>query len=143
MLHLIHPALVHFSVSLLILGGAVEAWALLTRREGPARFGSILVTCGTISLLPTIVTGYLAVNTVELPASAESVLDAHERNGLFLIGLFVGAQFWKGWFRGELPRAQRPFYAMLLIAGVLLAAYSALLGGELVYKLGVGVGVQP
>ena len=139
MLHLIHPALVHFSVSLLILGGAVEAWALLTRRDAPARFGGILVVCGTVSLLPTIVAGYLAANTIELPSAAGPVLEAHERNGLFLIGLFVGAQFWKGWFRGELPRGQRPFYALLLIAGVALAAYSALLGGELVYYLGVGV----
>jgi uncharacterized membrane protein len=139
MLHLIHPGLVHFSVSLLILGGSVEAWALLAQRDGAGRFGGLLVTLGTISLLPAIVSGYLAANTVQTSTEAGRVLEAHETNGLLLIGLFVVAQFWKGWFRGDVPPGQRPFYAGLLIIGVLLAAYSAYLGGELVYGHGVGL----
>jgi uncharacterized membrane protein len=139
MLHLFHPAMVHFAVAFLIVGGVGEAWGMLAGRERLARFAGVLVVIGTTSLIPTIVTGYLAANTVELGDAARPVLDAHERNGIFLLGVFVAALFWKGWNRGEIPRAQRPWYAILLLVGVLLAVYSALLGGDLVYNKGVGV----
>jgi len=139
MLHLFHPAMVHFAVAFLIVGGVGEAWGMLAGRERLARFAGVLVVIGTTSLIPTIVTGYLAANTVELGDAARPVLDAHERNGIFLLGVFVAALFWKGWNRGEIPRTQRPWYAILLLVGVLLAVYSALLGGDLVYNKGVGV----
>jgi uncharacterized membrane protein len=139
MLHLFHPAMVHFSVAFLIVGGAGEACGLFADRERLVRFGGTLVVIGTLSLIPTIVTGYLAANTVVLSDDARPVLDAHERNGVLLLGLFVATLFWKGWTRGRIPRSQRPWYAILLLLGVLLAAYSALLGGELVYSKGIGV----
>jgi uncharacterized membrane protein len=139
MLHLFHPAMVHFSVAFLIVGGAGEAWGMLAGRQRLARFSGVLVVIGTLSLIPTIVTGYLAANTVGLGDDARPVLDAHERNGIFLLGVFVAALFWKGWNRGEIPRAQRPWHAILLLVGVLLAVYSALLGGDLVYNKAVGV----
>ena len=47
--------------------------------------------------------------------------------------------FWKGWYRGSVPEAQRHYYAMALLLGVLLVSYGALLGGDLVYMHGVGV----
>ena len=62
MLHLFHPALVHFSVAFLIAGGVLEAWGILTRRAGPEKFGAVLVLAGTVSLLPTVVAGTLAAN---------------------------------------------------------------------------------
>jgi len=139
MLHLFHPAMVHFSIAFLVVGGAGEAWGLLADRERLMRFCGTLVVIGTLTLIPTIVTGYLAANTVALSDDARPVLDAHERNGVLLLGLFVATLFWKGWTRGRIPRSQRPWYAIVLLLGVLLAAYSALLGGELVYGNGIGV----
>lgn len=139
MLHLIHPALVHFSVACLILGGVGEAWGLATQREALARWSGQLLIVGVVSLVPTIVSGYLAANTVELNAVGRELLGAHERNGLILLGLFVACLFWKAWWRGHLPQRQRKLYAAVLVAGVLLAAYSAWLGGQMVYGQGIGV----
>jgi len=139
LLHLIHPALVHFSVAFLVVGGLSEAWGLLRDHPRSERFGATLLLIGTLSLLPTIVSGYLAANSVSVGAPAKAVLDGHESNGLLVLGLFVGAHFWKGWSGGKLGPLQRKLYAVLLLIGVLLAAYSALLGGELVYGAGVGV----
>ena len=96
---------------------------------------------GTLSLLPTIVTGYLAANSVDLTPQSEPLVATHENQGLFVLGVFVACQFWKGWYRGEIPAGQRRLYALVLLAGVLLAVYVALLGGELVYLNGVGVKV--
>ncbi len=139
MLHLFHPALLHFSVAFLVAGGAAETWGLLADRESPRRFGATLLLIGLVSLVPTIATGYLAANTSGSPADGGLLLGAHERNGWILLGLLVGSQFWKAWFRGELPASHRPFYAVVLIAVVLLTAYSAWLGGRMVYGQGYGV----
>ncbi len=139
MLHLIHPAFVHFSIALLILGGVIEAAGLFASREPLARFGGTLLVLGTLSLVPTIVTGFLAANTVTPGDGATGLLGSHERNGLLLLGCFVALQFWKAWYRGQLPASQRRLYAVLLLVGVLLVGYSAWLGGQLVYLHGVGV----
>lgn len=139
MLHLIHPAIVHVSVAFLVVGGLVEVGGVLARRESPTRFGGWLVGIGTASLVVTVVTGYLAANTVAVPDEARGLLGAHERNGWILLGLFLLALFWKAWHRGEVGSG-RTIYVLVLLAGIVLTAYSAFLGGKLVYRHGVGVG---
>jgi uncharacterized membrane protein len=138
-LHLLHPALVHLSVAFLGVGGACEAWAILRHRPGVERWAGVLVVVGTLSLLPTIVTGYLAKNSVDLPASAVGDLELHERLGLTLAGVFVASQFWKAWGGGRISPRYRTWYAALLLAGVVVLVVGAVLGGELVYGHGVGV----
>ncbi len=94
---------------------------------------------GTLTLLPTLVSGYLAANSVPIPDSARTIFNLHELNGWVVAGLFVVLLFWKGWYRGSVPQAQRRFYAIALLLGVLLVCYGAFLGGDLVYMHGVGV----
>lgn len=139
MFHLFHPAFLHFSVAFIVAGGAVEVWGLVGDRDSPRRFGAALLLIGLISLVPTIVTGYLAANTLGRPVDGGLLLGAHERNGWILLGLLVSSQFWKAWFRGELPARHRPIYVVVLVAVVLLTAYSAWLGGRMVYGQGYGV----
>jgi uncharacterized membrane protein len=139
MLHLFHPALVHFSAAFLIAGACCEIAGLAVRREPLARWGAHALVAGAASLLPTIVSGYLAANSLDLPARAATLLAAHERNGLILLGLVVAGLFWKAWYRGRVPDSQRLAYFALLAAVVLLTAWSAWLGGRMVYGEGVGV----
>jgi len=139
MLHLLHPACVHFSIALLILGGLWEAWGQLAGRQTAIRRGGIVTIVGTLTLLPTLVSGYLAANSVPIPESAETIFGLHELNGWVVAGLFVALLFWKGWYRGSVPEAQRHYYAIALLLGVLLVSYGAFLGGDMVYMHGVGV----
>lgn len=139
MFHLLHPIFVHFSAAFLVSGGGFEAYGILRRREGIASFGSMLVLLGTLSLVPTVVTGFLAQNSIEVPPGAEPLLAWHEGTGLSVLAVFLSSQLWKGWFRGRIPPGQRFLYATLLILGAALVGYGALLGGEMVYAHGVGV----
>jgi len=143
MLHLIHPALVHFAVAFLIAGGLVEAAGHVTRKPAWVRYGGSLVVLGTIFLVPTVVSGFLAQNSVAVPADARAaaLLVWHERVGLALLAAFSAALLWKGWGGGAIPERQRFWFAAFLLLAVALTALGALLGGAMVYEHGVGVAV--
>ena len=142
MLHLLHPPLVHFTVALLVLGGSLEAWGLLARRDGPLRLGAALVLLGSATVPLTMFTGYIAANTVHVPERAARTLALHELDAWLIAATFGGALFWKGWYGGRVPERHRVPYAALLALGVLLVVWAAFLGGELVYVNGVGVGAR-
>ena len=59
MLHLFHPALLHYSVAFVTVGGVCEIAGLLSRREPLARFGGTLLLLGLASLVPTLVMDHL------------------------------------------------------------------------------------
>lgn len=139
MLHLIHPALVHVTVAFLTVGGLVEAWAIAKGESGMERFGGALVVLGTASLLPTIVAGFLAENSLTLSAAGTEAVDDHERLGLLALGVFVPLLLMKAWGRGRAPSGWRWLYVAGLVAGVALTVAAAYAGGVMVYRLGVGV----
>jgi uncharacterized membrane protein len=139
LLHLIHPVLVHATVAFLIVGGLVEAYGIVRRREGLERFGGALVVLGTVSLVPSIVAGFLAENSLTLSVAGGEAVDDHERLGLLVLGMFAPLLLMKAWGRGRPPERWRVLYAAGLIVGVGLAAAAAYEGGFMVYELGVGV----
>ena len=143
MLHLIHPALVHFGVTFVAVGALLEAYGHLREREQARRIGAPILVGGTLTLVLLIASGYVAANTIELPAGAASPLNMHERSGWILLAWLVVLQFWQGWHGGRLPRTQAVLYALGLLFAVAWLTYTAYLGGTLVYSYGVGVGQGP
>jgi uncharacterized membrane protein len=139
-LHLFHPALVHVTVAFLVVGGLVEAYGIARRSAASERFGLILVVAGTISLLPTLLAGFLAENSLTLTEAGAAAVDQHERYGIMVLGVFLPLLLVRAWGRGRLPDGARSLYAIGLLAGVLLTIFVAYLGGRMVYGLGVGVG---
>ncbi len=139
MLHLFHPVFVHVTVAFLIVGGLVEAYGIGRRREGAERFGGLLVVLGTASLVPTIVAGFLAANSLTLSLDGSEAVADHERLGLMVFGVFVPLLLMKAWGRGRPPQGYRGLYAAGLLVGVGITAAAAYHGGFMVYELGVGV----
>jgi uncharacterized membrane protein len=138
-LHLFHPALVHVTVAFLVVGGIVESFGLMRRRDLVERFGSILVVTGTVSLLPTMLAGFLASNSLTLPSASVAAVDLHERFGIMTLGVFLPLLITRAWGRGRVPEAARTYYTIGLILGVALTIAVAFLGGRLVYGFGVGI----
>lgn len=140
MIHLFHPAFVHFSIAFLVFGALSEAIGIFFGRERIASFGNALVLLGTATLPLALITGYMAANSLdEQVGEAASLLWRHERNGWMVLGLFLGSQFWKAWNRGRLPGPQRYLYAVLILGAAGFTVFSGYLGAEMVYGHGVGV----
>ncbi len=137
--HLLHPAAVHFAVAFIVIGVPCEVAGLLGRRRSLAAWGSGLVLAGTMALVPTVVSGFLAANTARVPDSALHTLQGHERAGLAALAVFVLGTLWKAWFGGAVPAWQHRLYAAWLLLGLALVGWGAWLGAELVYLHGVGV----
>jgi len=138
-MHLIHPAFLHFSVAFVVAGGVCEVAGLFSKRDDWSRFGGTLLLIGLASLIPTMISGYLAANTVVVADEAQALLDGHERNGWILLGLLLGSQFWKAWCRGQLGPGQGKLYAVLIAVVVFFTLRAAWLGGQMVYVQGIGV----
>jgi len=138
-LHLFHPALVHVAVTFLTIGALTECFGILAKRGRVERFGGVLVLVGTASLVPTVVTGYLAVNSIVLPGGAAAAAARHETLALVLLSFFLALVLWKAWGGGLVPASQRPLYASALFVGAALTVWTAWVGGEMVYGYGVGV----
>jgi uncharacterized membrane protein len=130
---------VHFSVAFLVTGGLCEALGILRGREPLERFGGTLVLAGTASLLPAVISGFLAEFSITIPAGAAGSVSLHQRLGLATFALFLVGLFWKAWGRGQLPAGQRLPYALLLLVGVVLVIAGAATGGHMVYRLAVGI----
>ena len=141
MLHLIHPALLHFTVAFLIVGGGVEAAGLWTRRESLERLGAVLFALGVASLVPTAASGFLAANSVDVPPATAAALDRHEASALVLLAVGMGLLLWKAWGHGRVREGQRSLYAAALVVAAALTVVTAFFGGVLVY--GEGVGTAP
>ena len=129
----------HVTVAFLVVGGIVEATGLIRRRNSAERFGSTLVIAGTVSLLPTILAGFLALNSLTLSEAALAAVDRHERFGIMTLGVFLPLLIVRAWGRGKVPDGARAFYTAGLALGVALTIFVAFLGGTLVYVFGVGV----
>jgi uncharacterized membrane protein len=138
-LHLFHPAIVHVTVAFLTVGGLVEAFGIVRRRDAVERFGMVLVVAGTVALLPTLATGFLAQNVLTLTPAAAEAVDRHERFGIMVLGVFLPLMLVRAWGRGRVPDGARTLYAAGLLLGVALTVVVAFLGGRMVYGLGVGV----
>ena len=139
MLHLLHPALVHFSIAFLVTGAVCEASGIFKAREGLEKFGGTLVLLGTLSLFPTVVTGFLAKNSIAIPTGAMDVVALHERLELIASALFIGSQFLKAWGGGRLASGLRLPYALVLLVGVVVVVAGAATGGHMVYRHSVGI----
>lgn len=142
MLHLIHPAVVHFAVAFLVAGGAAEIVGIATGRERLERRGGLGVVLGTLALVFTAVSGFLARNTAPNAVAAAADLDRHEALGMATLGWFAILLFWKGWERGRVRGRRRAVYAAAVAVGVAGVVLGAAIGGHAVYDHGVGVDLE-
>ena len=137
-----HPRFVHFPIALSLVGVVFVAVSLV-RREASERWfwaGRLLVFLGWIGALVAGVTGMIDQSrTPDLPVVRDTI-NMHITVGIALIIVLGLALYWPLKDKKLLSEgAHRWGYLALLLLGVGLVLLESWLGGQLVYKLGVGV----
>lgn len=148
-LPLIHPAVVHFPIALLICGSLaalayIHRWPRLELRI----LSWWLLLPGWLMLLLAILSGIVAQGGLPPQAPYRSVLNWHTGSGLALAVLY-GDLLYRGWLHKQRrPPTEPDFLAVpgrkwlltvQLLLGIGLVIFSGWLGGQLVYTFGVGV----
>jgi len=155
-----HALVVHLPIGLLVTAVAAELVALLRGRPEPAStVSTALYTAGWLTLAAAYLTGRAAAPEVYTPGLAIPVVDRHWSLALWCLAYFgalTAARLWVMGVPGRPPRqggtgeaparadatrrrAARLAFGAAGLAGLLLLAATAELGGRLVYQYGVGV----
>lgn len=131
----IHPIVVHLPVSLLPLAVGAELLGAATDSPSLRRFGRQAMAAAAVGAVASAVTGLIAGEEVNVEGPSRDKLMTH-RN---LNALVTVATSWMALWRRRRERPNASYLAAGL-AGVGVLAYTAYLGGQLVYDTGVGVG---
>lgn len=142
----LHPIAIHFPLALLLSGGVFSLGSCLVRREelrvALQAAGIWNFRLGALALIPALLTGWAAYQTVAHDAPSHAAMTLHRNLALATGTVFLGlaSLAWrgrgKGWPTGWLVGA-------VLLAGLVLLGTTGFLGGNLVYRYGLGVQSLP
>jgi uncharacterized membrane protein len=135
-LHEMHPALVHVPITLLPLAVGADLLGRMTGDKSLLSFGQKAICASAVGAVASALTGLIAGEEVNVEGASRDMLMTH-RNLNFVATLVAGGMaLWRA--NHEKPSA---VYLGTGAVGVAVLAYTAYLGGKLVY--GAGVGVEP
>ena len=139
-MYVLHPAVVHFPIALLLLN-LLLTLRYLRRPDAfteQAAYGALLL--GWWGALVAVVTGTVAA-AIEWPVRPGVLawLNWHAVLGFALLIVYGRALLWRRRDPEVLRGRDRRRYVLLLLAGAALVAVDGWLGGHMVYRLGVGV----
>lgn len=141
-----HPILVHFTFALFTVSAVLFAAALLA--PGRSWNANALIAAhwnlwaGATLTVATVAAGFYAFNTVAHDDEAHPVMLVHRNWALATAPLFWALALWSAKTRRGGGEAGLAFLAVMVVATGLLFT-TALKGGELVYRHGLGVAALP
>ena len=136
----LHPAVIHFPIALTLVALLLDVVARHRRARPLESGGVLLMALAALGGIAATLTGQAAEEEAVVPRAAKALLDRHEDLGeiamwvLIAVALVRVALAWRGAFRGVLAWA----YLVLALGAAALVGYQGYLGGELVFRHGVG-----
>ena len=146
-----HPQIVHFVVSLLILGVALRVLSVIGRPRFINPAAAMLILLGTGAAVLAVKSGTDAHGPVERIPGARALVIEHEQAGTLVRNIFLAvaalellviALSWKN-ARMRYLRTAQVASALLGLHGVLELVHAAGHGGELVFDYAGGPGLRP
>lgn len=133
-LHELHPSLVHFPLALLPLSIAADLLGRLTGSDSLLDLGRRTMPLAAATGVVAGVAGLMAQTEVKAEGPAMDLLKTHRTLNLGLVAI-------AGAMAAQRARTEKPSaaYIGLGLVGIAAMAYSAYLGGEMVYRDGVGI----
>ncbi|CAD6879666.1 hypothetical protein [Methylomonas albis] len=135
----IHPLLVHFPIALLTLFFTLDLIGSLANRPEWRQIAGAFLYLGTVFAGFAVAAGLVAAATVAHGGNVHEVMEHHEHLGISVLSLAAVLAAWRLLSKGHIVGPANTLY--LLLAAILsgLLAFTADLGGLMVYKYGVSV----
>lgn len=141
-----HPFFVHFSVSLLIITFVVFSLSMMAKQYATRlllrQFARWSLWVGTGMSVLTVAAGIYAYYTVAHDGPSHDWMTIHRNMAMITFGLYFVLAIWSFTYVKKQQEEGRGFMSILSIALVVLLT-TAWLGGELVYRHGLGVMALP
>jgi len=134
-----HAYLVHFPIALLSICFVFEVAALVTRKSELSRVGWWTQIAGTVGLAAAVYTGLQAREKVSVPPGWSESVQTHEQLAFLTAAVFASLLLWRIATKSAVPKKGGVLFYLLLLAGVGSLLFGAWLGGEMVYRGGIGV----
>jgi len=129
-----HPALVHLPIALLPLAIGADVAGSVTDNESVLSFGQKAICIAAAGAVASAVTGLIAGEGVNVEGASQDMLITHRNLNFIATVVATSMALWR--VNHRKPNAA---YLGVGAAGVGVLAYTAYLGGKLVYDVGVGV----
>jgi uncharacterized membrane protein len=137
-----HPMFVHFTVALLFMAVLLSVTAQFmsagTLREQCSLVAQWNLWLGAGISVLTVVAGVVAYNSVAHDTPSHEAMTLHRNWALVTAALFIGLAIWS-WKRAKAGLSMNTVLLVALLVGGGLLATTAWLGGEAVYRYGLGV----
>ena len=136
----LHPFVVHFPISLLIVGAICDTIGILGRRDTFLRTGFLLVALGAVAAIVAAVSGDAASEIAERIPGITEDLEQHEDFSTLVALLSVALVLLrthltlKSKFVGAVTR----IYLLFIVGVAILTALSGYTGGRIAYEYGAG-----
>ena len=133
-----HPLTVHFPIALLMAALLIETLALAFKKSTWHRIALWNLALGTLGAAVAVLTGRQAAAAAKHSFEIHQIMILHERLGYAVLALAVVTVGWRLLKRDALSRRGRWVTWGLLGLACGILAFSAHLGGRMVYEFGVG-----
>jgi uncharacterized membrane protein len=139
-----HPLVVHFPIALALTAGLFLIAAKLVRSDPLAAtlatVGTWNLCVGAVAALFALGTGLAGVLDLQVGAAAHAAISAHVKWAMFTSLALILASVWRGAGTAQQSRPSWLFVAVLSMVCIALSM-TGYLGGENVYRYGVGVAI--
>ncbi|KAB2881368.1 DUF2231 domain-containing protein [bacterium] len=134
----VHPMLIHFPIALFLTAMIFDLVSFARRNESFENMASKLFILSAIAFIASAITGLLAENSVSHSEEAHHIMEDHKLFQLIATGIsvFIALLIFFVKKRMQLLRL------VLTLLGAGFMTYGSYLGGELVYRFGIGTNVQ-
>lgn len=137
----IHPLFVHFPIVLLTLFFIVDVLGTVLARPAIREGASWLLYLGTVCASAAVAAGLQAASTVAHGDDVHGIMEHHEHLAITVLLLTLLLSVWRIWSHGSLRSGANVVHLTLAGLMTVLLAFTADLGGLMVY--GYGVAVKP
>ncbi|MBL7960612.1 DUF2231 domain-containing protein [bacterium] len=134
----VHPMLIHFPIALFLTAIVFELVSFARKNESFNNTASKLFILSAVAFIAAAITGLLAENSVVHSEEAHHIMLDHKLFQLIAAGISIAIALLVFFFE----KNTRIVRLILAIFCVGFMTYGSYLGGELVYRFGVGTSLQ-